>query len=47
MESWNFDFCDPPLDESEIATVVDSAMRNRGNAIGVLHPTNASGFEPA
>lgn len=41
---WNSLKCHPPLEQSEIEHVVNSAMTYRGKAIGAAHP-NAPGFE--
>jgi len=44
MLGWNETHCDPPGDIERLAVVVDSAERNRENAIGCSHPL-APGFE--
>jgi hypothetical protein len=44
LAEWAFNHTFPPMDPSDIARVAESAGRNRGNAIGTLHP-GASGFE--
>jgi hypothetical protein len=45
MLGWNETHCEPPGNIDRLAVVVDSAERNRENAIGCSHPL-APGFEP-
>ena len=43
MLDWNETHCEPPGNVERLAVVVESAGRNRDNAIGCKHP-NAPGF---
>lgn len=45
LTDWAFNCTFPPLDESDIARIADSAGRNRSKTIGGAHP-DAPGFEP-
>lgn len=44
MLGWNETSCDPPLDDEELNTILESSRQSRGNPIGCKH-RDAPGFE--